>query len=67
METQVFNDYVRYDEKTKVYSISIENVYIGFYTYQFIDESDTSITIKVDTSIITLWKKVKHIHIAIIA
>jgi len=64
--TEIFDKYVHYNEKTKIYSIRDEHTYIGFYRFEFIGETEHTVTIKVKNSIITLYKEVEHIHIAIL-
>jgi hypothetical protein len=64
--TETFIKYVHYNPKTKIYSISDGNIYIGFYLFEFTGETEHAVTIKVKNSIITLYKEVEHIHIAIL-
>ena len=64
--TEIFDKYVHYNEKTKIYSILDGNTYIGFYRFEFINETEHTVTIKVKDAIISLYKQVEHIHIAIL-
>ena len=49
-----------------MYSITDDNIYIGFYSFEFIDETEHTVKIKVKDAIISLYKQVQLIHIAII-
>ena len=64
--TEIFDKYVSYNETTKIYSILGENTYIGFYRFEFIGETEQTVTIKVKDAIISLYKQVELIHISII-
>ena len=64
--TEIFDKYVHYNEKTKIYSIRDGNTYIGFYRFEFINESEHTVTIKVKDAIISLYKQVELIHISIL-
>ena len=64
--TEIFDKYVSYNETTKIYSIRDENTYIGFYRFEFIGETEHTVTIKVKDAIITLFKQVELIHISIL-
>lgn len=68
METHnaIFNKYVHYDSERKIYSITNSSIYIGFYRYKFVKETEHTITIQVKGAIIDLYKKIDYIHIAII-
>lgn len=64
--TEIFDKYVHYNEKTKIYSIRDGNTYIGFYRFEFIGETEHTVTIKVKDVIISLYKQVELIHISIL-
>jgi len=64
--TEIFDKYVHYNPESKIYSIRDGNTYIGFYIFEFIGETEHTVTIKIKNSIITLYKEVEHIHIAIL-
>ena len=64
--TEIFDKYVNYNETSKIYSITDDNIYIGFYSFEFISETEHTVTIKVKDAIISLYKQVQLIHISII-
>ena len=64
--TEIFDKYVHYNPTSKIYSITDDNIYIGFYSFEFIDETEHTVKIKVKDAIISLYKQVQLIHIAII-
>lgn len=64
--TEIFDKYVHYNPESKIYSIRDGNTYIGFYRFEFIDETEHTVTIKVKDAIISLYKQVELIHISIL-
>jgi hypothetical protein len=62
---EIFNRYIEYDQISGVYSIYYQNIFISFREYTLIEENEFNVKIKVNDTVISLYKNHQFIRISL--